>query len=490
MELPVLVKRGEAGTTAPSPRTWRRMPAERYRVEKYLIADPADVDGDCIDDITELGDPVGMNPLNPAPAIALSDGAVAIPDKETFETLAATQKFLKFIVFDIDTDRPGVYFINTTTHSLHNTFLDTVDLERNEVVLGHMIYNPDLVAPDGSRGVYYYWGVGPWEPLSIAVRTYTAVAASMPMLNDNLAHYVTNPALPFLQSELQLYRASRINLVFSEDISSGIYFAALNPGEGYGRLRVLGPDQRPNPRDIVLYEALPNDLPRVAGIISTVVQTPLSHVNLRAVQNAIPNAYIRGAVDDSAIASLIDSYVYYEVTEDRYSIRAATKAEVDAHYASSRPATTQTLQRDLSVTKITPLSQIGFHDWDAFGVKAANVAVLRKRGFPDGTVPNGFAIPFYFYDEFMKRNKFYTRIRTMLDDRDFQTDFDTQESELKKLRKAIEDAETPAWIIAAIVEMNKSFADGVNRRYRSSTNNEDLPGFNGAGLYDPKSQKP
>ena len=90
----------------------------------------------------------------------------------------------------------------------------------------------------------------------------------------------------------------------------------------------------------------------------------------------------------------------------------------------------------------------------------------------------------------MKHNGFYARIETMLADSDFQTDFGTQESELKKLRKDIEDAETPAWIIAAIVEMNKSFADGVNRRYRSSTNNEDLPGFNGAGLYDSKSQKP
>ena len=118
------------------------------------------------------------------------------------------------------------------------------------------------------------------------------------------------------------------------------------------------------------------------------------------------------------------------------------------------------------------------------------MAVLRKLGFPEGTVPDGFAIPFYFYDEFMKHNGFYARIETMLADSDFQTDFDTQESELKKLRKDIEDAETPAWIIAAIVEMNKSFADGVNRRYRSSTNNEDLPGFNGAGLYDSKSQKP
>ena len=489
VELPVLAKRGEAGSTTLAENV-AALPKERYRVEKYLVADPADVDGDCTDDITELDNLGTMNPVNPAAAIDSSDGGVVVPDRATFEAFAFSQKFMKFIIFDIDTDRPGVYFINTTTHELHNTFLDTVGHKRNEVVLGHMIYKPNLIAPDGSRGVYYYWGVGPWEPFSIAARTYTAVAASMPLLSDNLAFFVTPGALPFLQSELPSYRASRINLVFNEDIAAGINFAALNPGEGYGLLRVLGPDERPNSRDIVLYEALPNNLPRVAGIISTVPQTPLSHVNLRAVQDAIPNAFIPGALDDSAIASLVDSYVHYTVNESGYSVRAATQAEVNAHYDSSRPATAQTPQRDLSVRAITPLSQIGFDDWDAFGVKAANVAVLGTLGFPKGTVPDGFAIPFYFYDEFMKHNGFYARIETMLADSDFQTDFDTQESELKKLRKDIEDAETPAWIIAAIVEMNKSFADGVNRRYRSSTNNEDLPGFNGAGLYDSKSQKP
>ena len=461
VELPVLVKKGAAGTTTLAENV-EALPKERYRVEEHLIADPADVDGDCTDDITELDDFGNMNPVNSAAAIGNSHGAVAVPDRATFETFAFKQWFLKFIVFDIDTDRPGVYFINTTTHTLHNTFLDTVGLERSEVVLGHMIYKPDLVAPDGSRGVYYYWGVGPWEPFSVVARTYTAVVAGMPLLNDNLAAYVPNAALPFLQSELPSYRASRINLVFNEDISAGISFAALNPGEGYGRLRVMGPDQRPNPRDIVLYEALPNELPRVAGIISTVPQTPLSHVNLRAVQDAIPNAFVRGALDDSAAASLVDSYVYYEVTEEGYSIRAATKAEVDAHYAASRPATAQTPQRDLSVTGITPLSEIGFDDWDAFGVKAANVAVLGTLGFPSGTVPDGYAIPFYFYDEFMKANDFYTRIQTMLADSDFQDDYDTQESELKKLRKAIEDAETPQWIIEALTTMNESFAEGVN----------------------------
>ena len=55
VDLPVLVERGEAGTTTLAENV-EAMPAERYRVEKYLIADPADVDGDCIDDITELDD--------------------------------------------------------------------------------------------------------------------------------------------------------------------------------------------------------------------------------------------------------------------------------------------------------------------------------------------------------------------------------------------------------------------------------------------------
>ena len=42
----------------------------------------------------------------------------------------------------------------------------------------------------------------------------------------------------------------------------------------------------------------------------------------------------------------------------------------------------------------------------------------------------------------------------------------------------------------ALTEMNEGFPEGINRRYRSSTNNEDCRGFNGAGLYDSKSQRP
>ena len=445
VELPVSVKRGETGTTTLSENV-AALPAERYRVEKFLVADPADVDGDCIDDITELDDLGRKNPVNPAAAIELTDGVVSVPDLDTLDSIRMAHGYVKFVLFGTDTDRPGVYFGNTKTHPAHESLLEAVGLDDANVITGLLRYAPGMAAPDGSRGIYYF------EQSSVDSLVYSLgfmdyiyglLAASMPVLDDNLALHLSNGAIRHLQDVLPSYRASRINLVFDQDIYGQASFLPLNPGVGYGRLRVMDLDERPNPRDIVLYEALPNELPRVAGIVTSVPQTPLSHVNLRAVQDGIPNAFIREALDESSIAALLDGYVRYEVTEIGWELRAATRAEVDAHYASSRPAKKQTPQRDLSVTEIKPLSQIAFDDWNAFGVKAANVAVLRSFGFPSGTVPDGFAVPFYFYDEFMKHNGFYDDIQEMLDDTDFQTDYATQESDLKKLRKAIKKGETP-----------------------------------------------
>ncbi len=279
-------------------------------------------------------------------------------------------------------------------------------------------------------------------------------------------------------------------MLLKEDILPDVDFIPFNPAIGYGFLRVMSLEERPSPRDIVIYETLPNELSLVAGIITAVPQTPLSHVNLRAVQDGVPNAFIRDALDDDGIDDLIGRYVRYRVTDTGWEVRAASRAEVDAHFATSRPAVEQTPKRNLAVTEIRTLSQIGFDDWTAFGVKAANLAVLRTFGFPSGTIPDGFAIPFYFYDEFMKHNGFNDDIQEMLADTEFQTDYEVQKSRLKKLRKAIKKGETPQWIIDALTEMHDSYPAGQSLRYRSSTNNEDLPRFSGAGLYDSKTQKP
>ena len=490
--LPVLIKKGETGTTALAENV-EALPAERYRVEKYLIDDPADIDGDCTDDITELDSLGSMNPLNPAAAIANSDGTLAIPEQATFDALARTirgKNHIKFTLFGMDADHPSIYFQNTGTHARHREFLDAIGFDQSTpAIMGELQYDQDLTDTNGNQGVFYYALSPESHSYDQAVRTHLLLSSSIPIIDDNLAWHILNFQLPAIQPDLKTLQESRMDLLFDDDIYTTT-FTPLNPGEGYGLLRSLEPDDRPNPRDVVIYETLPNELPPVSGIISTVPQTQLSHVNLRAIQNGIPNAFISYAMEDSQIPGLIGKYVRFEVTSG-WDIRAATKAEVDTHYESSRPAGASVPQRDLSITEITPLNEIEFDDWDSFGVKATNVAVLRTLGFTEGTIPDGFAIPFYFYDEFMKHNDFYTRIETMLADTDFQADFDEQAKQLKALRKDIENGNTPQWIITGLADMNTKFPQGTtNRKYRSSTNNEDLPGFSGAGLYDSKSQKP
>ncbi len=501
---------GQAGTTTLTEEL-EALPKEHYRIERHLVAEPADLDGDCIDDITELQDRVGRNPLNPAPVISFANGALAIPDRETFEGLsykgAAVSidthlvglEFVKFVLFGMDTNHPGIYFQNTETHRAHFQFESATDLWSDPrwhrfqgTLRGVIVFHPNIVAPDGSLGVYRF----EFEPVSAVhfadvSHSYELLAASMPLIENNLSYYpLPGRALQLYKEEEALYKDSRVTVLAEDDILPDVDFVLLNRGQGYGALRLMTLEERPNPRDIVIYETLPNELSRVAGIITTVPQTPLSHVNLRAVQDGAPNAFIRDALHDHDIGDLIGSYVHYTVDESGYTIRAATPEEVDAHYAGSRPSEPQTPERDLTVTQITALNDVAFDDWDAFGVKAANMAVLRTLGFPEGTVPDGFAVPFYFYDEFMKHNGFYDDIEEMLVDPNFQSDYDTQASELKKLRKKIKNGETPVWIVEALEEMHATYPEGQSLRYRSSTNNEDLPGFSGAGLYDSKTQKP
>ena len=156
-KLAVLVKPGEAGTTILAENV-EALPADRYRVEKYLIADPADVDGDCIDDISELADPVGMSPVNPAPAIAFSDGALSIPDQQSLEALTFAQSegksFLKFILLGWDTDAPGVYFINSNTLRLCPSRLHRCARAPTRATQLLVLWSTtaQLVAADGSQG--------------------------------------------------------------------------------------------------------------------------------------------------------------------------------------------------------------------------------------------------------------------------------------------------------------------------------------------------
>ncbi len=486
------------------------LPIENYRVQAYSINNPGDLDRDNINDVREFQEPGKRAPFNPARPISSRNGMLSIPSKEVFQELSyqGTQvlidthlrdlEFVKFYIIDAQTDFPKVYFMNTVTHRAHFQFADAVGIPSfldgpvSGQMRGEIVYHPFVDDPTGRPGVYRF----EFEPndnykFEDVRKAYELLAAQMPFLRNNWTYYpMPNAALPRYIREKTLYDNSRIQILLEEDLFFDISYIPFNLSASYGFLRVMDLDERPNARDIVIYESLPNELPRVGGIMTTVPQTPLSHVNLRAIQDGVPNAYIRGAVDINKINALIGKYVYYEVGATSFNIREAGLDEVEAFYDDVRPREEQTPARDLAITAITPLDDISFDQSAAFGAKTTNVATMRTFGFPSVTIPDGYGVPFYFYDEFMKHNDFYTQVEEMMADPAFQSDTDVKEQRLKEFRKELKEGELPNWMYDALEVMQNSFPEGTKIRCRSSSNNEDLPGFIGAGLYDSKTQKP
>ena len=105
-------------------------------------------------------------------------------------------------------------------------------------------------------------------------------------------------------------------------------------------------------------------------------------------------------------------------------------------------------------------------------------------------MPDGYALPFHYYDAFMTHNGFYDDVDALLDDADFQARIATRDAALKKLRRRIRNGAVPESMATQLAALQAKFPAGTSIRCRSSTNNEDLPNFSGAGLYDSYTHHP
>lgn len=459
--------------------------------------------------------------LNPD-QLEMIDGTGVVKSKNVFDELSyrgpevlidthlAGIQFVKFQIERINDKKnsPQLYFINTKTHRAHMMFMRAVGIkftgfggmsdkgrfgsgrsddnnQSTSQMRGVLCYRPRVKAPNGESGLYTF----EYEPndnysYEMIKFSYDMLLEKMPLLKGKLGYYPMPRSRALYAKEKGLYAKGKLPVYLDDDLFGNIGFLPLNAGKSFGTLRVMNLEQRPSPRDIVIYSSLPNQMPRVSGIITSVRQTPLSHVNLRAIQDRIPNAYISRASELNEVTRLVGKLVCYEVGDFGYRLRRASADEVHQHFESVRPKSTQTPARDLAVKEIRSLDRIKFTDSPSVGVKAANLATLKTFGMSETIVPDGYAIPFYFYDSFMKFNGFYGYAKQLMKNSKFRASQKTQIAELKKFRKLIKKGRMPEWMIHQLTLLQKSFPEGTNIRCRSSTNNEDLPGFSGAGLYD------
>lgn len=413
-------------------------------------------------------------------------------------------KEVKFLLLGVDTPNPELHLINMNEFSYHFDYYDkvigkgrvggdtfnntTYFTDRRKNVAGTLVWREgETSSPADDSLTVEFWPTDPVKA-SFIKKVFDAFASAAPSLVDRLKYHPAGASQEsLLRDEAADFERFKIPTVRTDELYRSQPFLAMNPGKGFGTLRVIDPNEQgirpPSARDIVIFKSVPNDLGHVSGVITEAPQTQLSHVNLKAIQNKTPNAYIKGAATDPKLTALVGKVVCFEVTDEGYSIREASKQEADDFLESKRPSQITKLSRTLTVRTIKPLSSLKHTDVKAFGAKAANLGEL-KRILPDGMVPQGQAIPFWFYDRFMRETGLATEAATMLADPLFKADVSAREQMLAAFRRKIRRTEVPKALADKIGEAQQTFAPGAAIRCRSSTNNEDLEGFNGAGLYD------
>ena len=290
------------------------------------------------------------------------------------------------------------------------------------------------------------------------------------------------------------------NFVFGQPVDSGL--RGLNAGLARGTLRVSGSEkmsQQFDPAGIYVLPATTEDLPRVAGIITTGEGNILSHVQLLARNLGIPNVAVDGkwfahiqAMAGQKVVLAVSPRGNVQLTADGPQWNEIFKQQNIPDNMLIRP---DMKKLDLKTRNLIALENLRAGDsGKVCGPKAANLGEL-KHFFPEA-VTEGLVIPFGVFRELLDRpiEPGGPRVFHWMQDQykimqRLQGDVARREQVLRKFLEQIQQ-----WIINAEpgaefrerlrAAMEQTFGpDGTYGVFvRSDTNVEDLPGFSGAGL--------
>ena len=408
-------------------------------------------------------------------------------DKISVTYDANTPYALPHVMFVIDRkDGNKIYYVNKKRYSFHKDFVNGtyLSLERGKeffvnnyinsnrrFILGTLAYRIPI-----KRWTFEFWE-GDLIPADQIQLTYEVINKSF------------FAPVAFKPNSLRQEEASRslegVQRVFQSDIAKEQAYQALNIAKGLGRIHIipkLDDHVEIGFNEILVLDEVPVQLPPVAGIITSQPSTPLSHINLLAKGWGIPNAYIKNAQE--LLKQYDGWWVSFETLRENYTIKRADMNQLREYQRRQAERLDVMKPRyNLSETRLLSLVQQRARASLAFGGKSANLGEVMNARLPGIVVPDGFTIPFYHYDEFIKRNKLDDVIFGLLNDQKFVHEPVYRREQLVLLRQKIESAEFDP-------ELQKTVLQKVAREYpdkglfvRSSSNSEDLPNFSGAGLY-------
>lgn len=339
---------------------------------------------------------------------------------------------------------------------------------REDVVRWFHRVRAGVLAPPGTRALYV--PTFEQEPLALAERDWFA-AQGVPVAS--VARWLTSDA------------------VYSEGWSVGrlVFVTGDRIADAYasGQLR---------PQDILLTDAVPAEVPYVAGIISLSPATPNSHVAILARGYGVPFVWFADPAEQARLRTLEGQEVALrtgfrgdaprvtalgtQLTESLREQIAALKRPPPLKYPAKESLGVWTT----NVAALTP-SAARF-----VGGKAANYGLLRR------TIPQAcgeaIALTFDVWDAFMDqplpgRGPLRSVIAAELEGFTHPPDIAALRLRLDAVRTLITrtatfSPELRGALLGAVT--NGPFEPGRKLRFRSSTNVEDGDEFTGAGLYD------
>ena len=402
-------------------------------------------------------------------------------------------------IYDKMTDK--IYFINSNLYKLHFDFAEQV-----------LNYKGGRTKFDSSE--YYGIGTRNYDLFTIVHYEDSDIWALEFSIGDKIDNdsienlynkivkfsFFGNNIKYFPKSEDKInnieFFKNKIPTISIEEIYKNQKYQAMNTGITYGKLRKINIEDinkvKINPYDIIVVNGLPNDIPIVAGMITTEHQHNLSHINVLSVNRNTPNMVQTDAFSSDEFNKFENKYVMLNVYNDNFQIKEVSEKEVLDYWKSKETKNLISLEIDRTTSGLQDMKNLNHNDIKLVGAKAANFAELTKIKFIDKngipsyvkTPESAFAIPMYYYLNHLKENGIDILIQQKLNELKNITDQDTKIQKLKEIQDAIINAPINKNFLVDVENKIISLGKYKKMKFRSSTNAEDLEDFNGAGLYD------
>ncbi|MBA3805249.1 MAG: PEP/pyruvate-binding domain-containing protein [Acidobacteria bacterium] len=416
----------------------------------------------------------------------------AIKSRAEFDTMARTYDAdtpypLPHVLFVIDRqDQNKIYYVNTQRYAFHKDFVNGtyLSLERGREFFENNYLKPNrrfIMGTLAYQTPVRRWTFEFWEGDLIPT---DQIKLASDIINKTFFETVAFKPNSLRQEEASA-EITGLQRILQSEITKEQEYQALNQARGIGRIHIiakLDDHVEIGSNEILILNEVPVTLPPVAGIIVTKPSTPLSHINLLVKGWGVPNAYIKNAQE--LLKQYDGWWVTFETKHDGYTIKRADQSQLKEY--EKRQAERLDIMKprfNLSVKRLASLREQRARAITSYGGKSANLGEVMNARLAGISVPSGFTIPFFYYDQFIKENNLEEPLYEMMNDQRFVHDPAYRRERLTAMRARLQQAKVNDGLRAEVLRRVAAEFAGKGLFVRSSSNSEDLPNFSGAGLY-------